>query len=111
MGDMLDFASLRDDAVAVVEKSISSLLGGKSYRGSKVADWANAVSEAAIKDLRGLSEDFKYIVTCCIKQNTAGGGLRSASAAFWDGSTDGSATVRWNNKSMVAVVTVFATLL
>lgn len=77
----------------------------------QVADWANAVSEAAIRDLREVSEDFKYVVTCCIKQNTVGGGLHSASAAFWDASTDGSATLRWNNKSMVAVVTVFATLL
>jgi dynein light chain Tctex-type 1 len=37
-----------------------------------------------------------------------GAGLHLASSCYWDASTDGSATFRWENKSMYCVVSVFA---
>ncbi|PIO26236.1 hypothetical protein AB205_0119440 [Aquarana catesbeiana] len=37
-----------------------------------------------------------------------GGGLHSASSSFWDNTTDGSCTVRWENRTMYCIVNVFA---
>lgn len=47
-----------------------------------------------------------YLVTCVIMQKN-GAGLHTASSCFWDNTTDGSCTIRWENKSMYAIVTVF----
>jgi magnesium-transporting ATPase (P-type) len=39
--------------------------------------------------------------------STAGAGLHTAASTFWDCSTDGSRTVRWENKTMWCITTVF----
>ena len=36
-----------------------------------------------------------------------GAGLHTASSCYWDNTTDGSRTVRWESKSMYCIVTVF----
>ena len=36
-----------------------------------------------------------------------GAGLHTASSCYWDNSTDGSCTVRWENKTMYCIVSVF----
>ena len=45
-------------------------------------------------------------VTCVIMQKN-GAGLHTASSCYWDNSTDGSCTVRWENKTMYCIVSVF----
>ena len=37
----------------------------------------------------------------------SGAGLHTASSCYWDNSTDGSCTVRWENKTMYCIVSVF----
>ena len=37
-----------------------------------------------------------------------GAGLHTASTCFWDTRSDGSCSVRWDNATMRAIVTVFA---
>ena len=63
-----------------------------------------ALPEAA--DGTALNKPFKYIVTCVIMQKN-GAGLHTSSSCYWDNSTDGSRTVRWENKSMYCIATVF----
>ena len=46
-------------------------------------------------------------MTCIIMQRN-GAGLHTASTCFWDTNTDGSCSVRWENDTMHAIVTVFA---
>ncbi len=36
-----------------------------------------------------------------------GAGLHTATSCYWDNTSDGSATVRWENKTMYCVATVF----
>ena len=47
-----------------------------------------------------------FSVTCVIMQKN-GAGLHTASSCYWDNSTDGSCTVRWENKTMYCIVSVF----
>jgi hypothetical protein len=37
----------------------------------------------------------------------AGAGLHTAASCFWDASCDGSRTIRWENKTMYCIATVF----
>jgi hypothetical protein len=62
--------------------------------------------ESCLKKLKDLNKPFKYIVTAVLMQKN-GAGLHTATSCFWDNTTDGSATLRWENKSMYCVVTVF----
>lgn len=48
----------------------------------------------------------QFLVTCTIMQKN-GAGLHTASSCFWDNTTDGSCTVRWENKTMYCIVSVF----
>ena len=48
----------------------------------------------------------QYVATAIIMQKT-GAGLQSASSCYWDNQTDGSCTVRWENKTMYCIVSVF----
>lgn len=52
-----------------------------------------------------LKNDF-FVVTCMIMQKN-GAGLHTASSCFWNNETDGSCTVRWENKTMYCIVSVF----
>jgi len=45
-------------------------------------------------------------VTCAIMQKN-GAGFHAASSCYWDNLTDGSCTVRWENKTMYVIVSVF----
>lgn len=37
----------------------------------------------------------------------SGAGLHTAASCYWDNTTDGSRTVRWENKTMYCITTVF----
>ncbi|KOO31364.1 light tctex-type 1 [Chrysochromulina tobinii] len=64
------------------------------------------VIEGTLKRLKELNKPFKYIVTAVIMQKN-GAGLHTATSCHWDNSCDGNATLRWENKSMYCLVTVF----
>lgn len=53
-----------------------------------------------------LTSFLQLLVTCTIMQKN-GAGLHTASSCFWDNATDGSCTVRWENKTMYCIVSVF----
>uniref|UniRef100_A0A672P466 Dynein light chain Tctex-type 1-like n=1 Tax=Sinocyclocheilus grahami TaxID=75366 RepID=A0A672P466_SINGR len=64
------------------------------------------IVESSLRQLTKLGKPFKYMVTCIILQKN-GAGLQTASSCFWDNSTDGSCTVRWENKTIYCIVSVF----
>ncbi|KAB0361679.1 hypothetical protein FD755_008342, partial [Muntiacus reevesi] len=92
--------------VTNLNKAIESAIGGNAYQHSKVNQWTTNVVEQTLSQLTKLGKPFKYIVTCVIMQKN-GAGLHTASSCFWDSSTDGSCTVRWENKTMYCIVSAF----
>ncbi|CAH8635277.1 unnamed protein product [Heterobilharzia americana] len=90
----------------IVKESIEATVGSSSYSHNKVKQWTSTVVEQCLNQLTKLGKPFKYIVTCVIMQK-CGAGLHTASSCYWDTSTDGSCTVKWENKSMYFIVTVF----
>ncbi|CAH8589679.1 unnamed protein product [Dicrocoelium dendriticum] len=90
----------------IVKESIESTVGSSTYSHNKVQQWTSTVIEQCLNHLTKLGKPFKYVVTCVIMQKS-GAGLHTASSCYWDSSTDGSCTVKWENKSMYFIVTVF----
>jgi len=95
-----------DEVSNVIKEAIETTIGGNSYTHAKVNTWTNGVVESCLASLTKLQKPFKYIVTCVIMQKN-GAGLHTASSCYWDNSTDGSCTVRWENKTMYCIVSVF----
>lgn len=95
-----------DDVTKIVQDTVEVVLGGANYQQDKVNQWSATVSEQTLSALSKMRKSFKYVVTCSIMQKT-GAGLHTASSCYWDSATDGTCTVRWENKTMYCVVTVF----
>uniref|UniRef100_A0A8C9S4Z7 Dynein light chain Tctex-type 1 n=1 Tax=Scleropages formosus TaxID=113540 RepID=A0A8C9S4Z7_SCLFO len=100
-----DISALSGDA-GVANISVDAAIGGSTYQHSRVNQWSSSVVENCLGQLTKLGKPFKYIVTCIIMQKN-GAGLQTATSCFWDNTTDGSCTVRWENKSMYCIVSVF----
>lgn len=95
-----------DEVSMIIKESVEQTVGPNSYQHIKVNQWTSNTVEQCLKRLTALGKPFKYIVNCIILQKN-GAGLHTASSCYWDNSTDGSCTVRWENKTMYVVVSVF----
>ena len=98
------------------------------FQHNKVNAWSSSIMDTCLQSLVKLQKPFKYIgnnnpqthfvllmliqllysitVTCVVVQKN-GAGVHTASSCFWDNTTDGSCTVRWENKTMYCIVSVF----
>ncbi|KAK9503220.1 hypothetical protein O3M35_011838 [Rhynocoris fuscipes] len=95
-----------DEVSNIIKEAIEESIGGNVYQQNKVNQWTTNVVESCLGNLTKLQKAFKYIVTCTIMQKN-GAGLHSASSCYWDNTTDGSCTVRWENKTMYCIVSVY----
>ncbi|KAM9709901.1 dynein light chain Tctex-type 3-like [Menidia menidia] len=96
-----------DDTSALVKECIEGVIGGTDYNQSKVNQWTASIVEHSLSHLVKQGRPFKYIVNCSVMQKS-GAGLHTANSCYWDTATDGSCTVRWENRTMYCVVSVFA---
>lgn len=95
-----------DDVSTLIQETIEQILGGSSYQSSKIDAWSNQVIEQSLAKLTAQDKAFKYLVTATLMQKM-GAGLHAATSCYWDASTDGSCTVKWENKTMICAVSVF----
>ncbi|MCI4393272.1 hypothetical protein PGIGA_G00155630 [Pangasianodon gigas] len=89
---------------------IEGVIGGVDYSQNKVNQWTASIVEHSLTQLVKQAKAFKYIVNCAIMQKS-GAGLHTANSCYWDTTTDGSCTVKWENRTMYCVVSVFAVAL
>jgi len=95
-----------DEVSMIIKESVENAIGVNMYQHNKVNQWTSNIVEQCLKRLTALNKPFKYVVSVVMLQKT-GAGLHTASSCFWDNNTDGSCTVRWENKTMYAIVSVF----
>ncbi|KAL5961781.1 Dynein light chain Tctex-type 1 [Taenia solium] len=69
-----------DEVTNIVKESIENNIGSSSYVHTKVPQWTSTIVEQILNQLTKLGKPFKYIGSC---------------------------TVKWENKSMYFIVTVF----
>ncbi|XP_076021982.1 dynein light chain Tctex-type 3 [Genypterus blacodes] len=96
-----------EEADNLVKECIEKAIGGEDYNQSQVNKWTAAIVEHSLTQMIKLGKPFKYIVTCAVMQKS-GAGLHTANSCYWDTNMDGSCTVRWENRTMYCVVSVFA---
>ncbi|KAF6730303.1 Dynein light chain Tctex-type 3 [Oryzias melastigma] len=99
-----------DENSALVKECIEGVIGGTDYDHSKVNQWTASIVENSLTHLVKQGRAFKFIVNCAIMQKS-GAGLHTANSCYWDTATDGSCTVRWENRTMYCIVSVFAVAL
>lgn len=99
-------AFVADDVSNIIKESVDAVLQNQQYNEPKVSQWTSSCLENCVKKLAALNKPFKYVVTCIIMQKN-GAGLHTAASCWWDSTTDGSRTVRWENKTMYCITTVF----
>jgi len=95
-----------EEVMAIIKESIENTCQNQSYQHAKVAQWNSNIVEQTLKKLSELNKPFKYLVTCVIMQKN-GAGLHTANSCFWDNSSDGSATYKYDSKTMYVIVSVF----
>ncbi|CAG5082806.1 Oidioi.mRNA.OKI2018_I69.PAR.g10212.t1.cds [Oikopleura dioica] len=95
-----------DEVNSVIKESIENVVGSSQYESVKIDMWMNSIIEQCIENLTKLDKPYKYVATAVIMQKT-GAGLQTSSSCYWDSTTDGSCTVRWENKTMYCIVSVF----
>uniref|UniRef100_A0A2K5YQ50 Dynein light chain Tctex-type 3 n=1 Tax=Mandrillus leucophaeus TaxID=9568 RepID=A0A2K5YQ50_MANLE len=69
-------------------------------------DGVSAV-EQSLTHLVKLGKACKYIVTCAVVQKSTHD-FQTASSCFWNTTSDGTCTVRWENQTMNCIVNIFA---
>ena len=99
-------AFVQSDVTSIVKETLDGVLQSAVYNHGKVSQWTSNIVEQILKRLTGYNKPFKYIVTCVIMQRN-GAGLHTSSSCFWDNTTDGSCTVRWDNKTMYCITSVY----
>ncbi|KAL4091608.1 hypothetical protein QTP88_026267 [Uroleucon formosanum] len=95
-----------DEVSDTIKDSIEHSIGSQLYQQNMVNKWTDSVVENCLTKLCKLAKPFKYMVMCSIMQKN-GAGLHAASSCYWDNLTDGKCTVRWENKTMNVIVSVF----
>merc|ERR1712187_1005071 len=95
-------ALVQDDVTTIIKEAVDSVLSNATYQHVKIPQWTSNVIESCLKRLKDLNKPFKYIVTAVLMQKN-GAGLHTATSTFWDNTTDGIATLRWENKTMYCI--------
>ncbi|XP_068446959.1 dynein light chain Tctex-type 3-like [Clinocottus analis] len=96
-----------EEADNIIKECIESVVGADDYNQSLVNKWTAGIVERCLTQMVKQGKAYKYIVTCAVMQKT-GAGLHAANSCYWDTALDGSSTVRWENRTMYCVVSVFA---
>ncbi|CAG9568046.1 unnamed protein product [Danaus chrysippus] len=104
--DEEDIAFNVEEVQKIVRDNIEFCLGGNIYSHSRCPQWFTIITEKTLARLNKLNKPFKYILRMTITQKN-GSGLHTAAAYFWDIATDGTCTVRWENKYMYCIVNVW----
>uniref|UniRef100_A0A8D8LKL8 Dynein light chain Tctex-type 1 n=1 Tax=Cacopsylla melanoneura TaxID=428564 RepID=A0A8D8LKL8_9HEMI len=96
-----------DEISCIIKEAIEDCIGGNTYNSAKVSTYVSQVVETIMANLIKLEKPFKYVVNGTVMQKL-GAGLHTSSSCLWDDNTDGSCTVRWENKTMYCIVSVYA---
>ena len=100
-----EFSAIAPQANSIAADAMRRVLDGKLYVPAKSSEWVEAIGNNAIEQLRGVSPNFKFVVSCVIVQKV-GAGLHSTCTSFWDAKTDGMVTTKYENDYMTCLCTI-----
>ncbi|KAI9490630.1 dynein light chain Tctex-type 1 [Zychaea mexicana] len=95
-----------DEVTAMIKEVAESTIQDSEYVHGKVSQWNKTIIDTCLKRLKEKQKNSKYVVTCVIMQRTRAG-FYAGSSAYWDNANDGSASYRYETKSLYAVINAF----
>jgi dynein light chain Tctex-type 1 len=93
----------RKATTAVVER----VLAGCGFDASQVSEWCDDIGAQTVAALAAQHPGYRFAAAATIVQRGKGAGVSTASAAAFDPATDAAFTVRWENQSLLCLVSVF----
>ena len=103
--DVYNFSAIQQQATLTAQEILQQALESKKYSPGKATEWIDTITSRCIEALRGLSPNFKYVVSVIIVQK-AGAGLHYDCVTHWDSKADGSTTVKFENETMICFCAV-----
>jgi dynein light chain Tctex-type 1 len=89
-------------------------IGDQQFIYDHIRQWNVDILDEILQRLKQISymknnEQIKYVVTVLIgkKKKEIDFGLHTALSCLWNGTTDGCLTVKWENKSVFSIISVF----
>lgn len=88
---------------------MKKVLDNKSWdiqSGNKSNEWVDSINNEIITKMKDIAPNFKILVSCILTQKV-GAGLHYDNSAYWDSTTDGSITTKYENDSILCICTIF----
>lgn len=110
MNESEELAFIGEDVKAIAKDSIESTLRNQDFKSNMINQWCSTIIEECTKRLCALNKPFKYVSSCVIMQKT-GAGLHLAASTYWEQTTDSSTTVKWENTTIYAILSVYGVMI
>ena len=98
----------------IIKQVIHEKIGEQEFLYEHLRQWNIEILTEILYRLKQISymknnQQMKYVVTVLIgeKKKQLDFGLHTALACLWNGTTDGCLTVKWENKSVFSITSVF----
>ncbi len=100
-----------EEIKTIIKQVLHEKIDERDFIYEHVRQWNTEILTEILNRLNEIQEQnnqqqqqMKYVVTVLIGEKI---GLHTALAGLWDGTTDGCVTVKWENKRIFSIVTVF----
>ena len=100
------FTAIKEEVASTVNKNVNGFLQNKEYNQDEVQNWTASLSEDIVKNLKNLSSNFKFCVSCVILQK-GDAGMHISTTCYWDSNVDGSVAIKCENNTMYCIVNIF----
>ncbi|PIC51146.1 hypothetical protein B9Z55_001777 [Caenorhabditis nigoni] len=98
-----------EDVHMIIKQVLDETVGANAtYTHKDSVQWNQKAVEQITKKLVAAGKPYKYVVTSSFLQISSGSGLNVSTISYWNKITDSSYMYRWEAKTMLAIVYVFA---
>jgi dynein light chain Tctex-type 1 len=103
-----------DEIKLIIKEILHEKIGEREFLYDHVRQWNIDILTEILHRLKQIQEKYnhqqmKYVVTVLIGEKTKeiNFGLHTALSCLWDGTTDGCVTVKWENKNIFSIISIF----
>lgn len=100
------FEEIETDCKKVISKNINGFLKDKVFNTKDCDFMINYLNDKILKDLKGISENFKYILSLVLLENDTSGFSQNCSL-YYDKETDGCISEKYAFDKIVCIVNLF----
>lgn len=98
----------KEQVTAIAKRVCEQLLSDQTYAHSKTQSWNDEICRITLRNLQDIENThYKYIVSSVLTEKTEHG-LHMSKSCYWDSETDYFVSFHYENKSLHAIVTIFA---